>query len=37
LDPGIVLDNAGADLGIPQHLDLFALRVVGDARQPQGG
>jgi hypothetical protein len=35
LRPGVVQDNAGADLGVPDDLDLLALRIVGDAREAQ--
>ena len=37
LRPGVVLDDARTDLGVPQHLDLLALRVVGDAGETQRG
>jgi transposase len=35
--PRIVLEEPAADLGIQQHLDLLALRIVGDAGEPNGG
>jgi hypothetical protein len=37
LGPGVVLNDAAADLGVPDDLDLLALCIVGDAGQPQRG
>lgn len=36
LGPGVVLDDARPDLGVPDDLDLLALRVVRDAGEAQG-
>jgi hypothetical protein len=35
--PRVLGEGRGADLGIPEDLDLLALGVVGDAGQPQRG
>ena len=35
LRPRVILNDLGADLGVPDNLDLLALRVVGNAGEPQ--
>ena len=35
--PSVLSEDGGADFGIPQDFDLLALRVVGNAGEPDGG
>ena len=35
--PGVLLEHPGADLGVPDDLDLLALGIVGDAGQAKRG
>ena len=35
--PGVFVEHPGADLGIPEDLDLLALGVIGNAGEPQRG
>jgi hypothetical protein len=31
ITPSVFIENGGADLGIPEHLEALALRIVGNA------